>query len=489
MDRKTLFTISKFAVSVVGLIYTVYYAPKSASKGICPEGTVLTSDMLSKESFMRPQVLYGECFFPANYDDGSERFFDIAQEAGADVFSIPVRREDGLKNSVAIFRQGADPKKFLVHISGTHGPEGYVGSAIQIAALHYIKKHNIYAKHRQEEAALIDSNAAVVVDNSGTILAEDIAIPTDKSWSELSAATSANTSSASSLPPTLVFVYALNPYGFKYHRRVNENNVDLNRNFLSQEEWSYVKSLDPDYARHIELQHVINPTSRPFSVLMLNELYTLALSGYYVLKYGVNTIKTALVAGNYINPAGYSYGGVEYTQSTKNLMHLLIEMLDIPHQAERFVLIDVHSGLGPSGVDTLLDMGAKEGHNTGGTHASDAEVYERVFPTEYDAKGNVIGALKAGSNAAEVVSKGYELTKGGVTSTFCNEMMAPHLSGENKLCVTQVNRIILFRSSFSILNYNNIFISVNFVVKQEFGTLDTTTVGMVRLPASAHIFQ
>jgi len=32
--------------------------------------------------------------------------------------------------------------------------------------------------------------------------------------------------------PTIVFVHALNPYGMKMWRRVNENNVDLNRNFI-----------------------------------------------------------------------------------------------------------------------------------------------------------------------------------------------------------------------------------------------------------------
>lgn len=428
MDRKTLFTISKFAVSVAGLIYTVYNAPKSTNKGICPEGTLITSNMLSRESFVRQQVHSGECFFPTSYDDGVKNFINAASSAGADVFSLPVR-EDGLKNDVAIFRQGADPHKFLVHISGTHGPEGYVGSAIQNAALQYVKEHNIY-QAKTAAATSVFQDQSATVDSTGVATTSeevDSVDPVSVAFDALSAP----------LPPTLVFVHALNPYGFKYHRRVNEDNVDLNRNFLSQDEWSYVKSLDPNYARHIELQHVINPTSRPFPILLLNDLYTLALSGYYVLKYGVHTIKTAMVAGNYINPTGYSYGGQGYTQSAKNLMHLLIDQLDIPHQAAQFVLIDVHSGLGPSGVDTLLDMGYKKGDNTGHVSASDADVYERIFPTEYDPSGAVIGALKAGAAATDV-SEGYELTKGGLTSTFCNEMLAPHLSGENKLCVTQV---------------------------------------------------
>ncbi len=77
--------------------------------------------------------------------------------------------------------------------------------------------------------------------------------------------------------PTLVFVHALNPYGFANNRRVNEDNIDLNRylfmctysiyiiavhikyfyyisilyhirNFLTQKEFEFVKSRDPNYA-------------------------------------------------------------------------------------------------------------------------------------------------------------------------------------------------------------------------------------------------
>jgi hypothetical protein len=235
-------------------------------------------------------------------------------------------------------------------------------------------------------------------------------------------------------------VHAVNPYGFKHHRRVNEDNVDLNRNFLSGAEWSQVKALDPNYARHIDFKDIINPTCMPFPFLWMNDLYQLVRSGFYMLKYGKDSIKTALVSGNYINPTGYSYGGSAHTQSARNLIDLLVRQLDLPHQAEKLVLIDVHSGLGPSGVDTLLDVGL-----------SPAFV-ESVFPTEYNKKGEAIGALKTNiappssaslsasgaAAAADEVSKGYEMVKGVITGGFCNDMVAPRLHGQDKLCVTQV---------------------------------------------------
>ena len=66
----------------------------------------------------------------------------------------------------------------------------------------------------------------------------------------------------------------------------------------------------------------------------------------YSLQYDTHTIKTALVAGNYLNPTGYSYGGQRWTTSVRNLYGLLVEDLDLPVAAEKLVMIDVHSGLG-----------------------------------------------------------------------------------------------------------------------------------------------
>jgi hypothetical protein len=168
----------------------------------------------------------------------------------------------GLTTDVAIFRPpGSSDKRVLVHISGTHGPEGYLGSAVQYAALKHLAATGVYKYKNRKNL-------------NGVKL------------------------------PTIVFVHALNPFGFKHHRRVNEDNVDLNRNFLTPSEWSEVRALDPNYARQIDLAHVINPTTQPTSSNQLNNIYQLVMSGYYIAKYGMHTIKTAMVAGNYINPKG-----------------------------------------------------------------------------------------------------------------------------------------------------------------------------------------
>ena len=95
--------------------------------------------------------------------------------------------------------------------------------------------------------------------------------------------------------PTIVLIHALNPYGFKTNRRVNEDNIDLNRNFLSEEEFNYVKSRDPNFSRYVELNKILNPTSKPFSSIFLNELYSMFIALQAVMTYGVSTIKTGRI--------------------------------------------------------------------------------------------------------------------------------------------------------------------------------------------------
>jgi len=378
------FSIAKVVVAICAMAYHYFYFAGKRKIAECPEGFTFTPSQLSRDAFLSQlEVPMGECFFPADYDEGAARFREAAADAGASIQSMKVQ---GLTTDVAILRSGdKSDKRVLVHISGTHGPEGYLGSAVQYAALKHLAATGMY-----------------------------------KTRAKL---------------PTIVFVHALNPFGFKHHRRVNEDNVDLNRNFLTAEEWVEVKALDPNYARQVDLQHIINPTSMPSSYHQLNNIYQLVMSGYYISRYGMNTLKTAMVAGNYVNPTGYSYGGTGYTASARNLMDLLLKKLDLPSKTKKLVLIDVHTGLGPTAVDTLLVNG------------DSLSTVERVFPTEYSGKGiggkdsgRAIGALKStfgGNIAASAVSKGYELTKGPLTASFCNDMVAPTLNASEKLCITQ----------------------------------------------------
>lgn len=322
--------------------------------------------------------LPGECYFSAGYLDAYERFNAMAKELGLEVQRLNVTED--LATQVAIY-PGRDDK-YLVHISGVHGVESFAGDAVQLSSLQYLQ-------HVLETSNDKDSL------------------------------------------PTIVFVHIANPYGFHNLRRVNEDNADLNRNFLTEEEWTMVKSRDPNYAHYVDFDFFLNPTDKPTHIPLIDEMlyvYTLVSN---LLKYPMHTVKKAVVAGNYHKQNGYGFGGFQHTASTRNIIDLLSRQLDIPSRATDLVLIDVHTGLGPHSIDTIM-------------YDSTSDNVRSIFPTEYfgggfvdgngKKKGKVIGGLLTnafGGNAqgkkgeeknaaAESVSAGYELTIGGFYDFFAS---------------------------------------------------------------------
>lgn len=154
---------------------------------------------------------------------------------------------------------------------------------------------------------------------------------------------------ASRLPAeaALVLVHAVNPWGFAWSRRVNEDNVDLNRNFLDH-----------------GLPHPVNPDyDALYDVLNLATLDPVAIAdGMRALKAfeeqrGWTAMYRALSGGQYEHPRGVQYGGVAETWSNRTLRALWARHAA---SADAAVLLDLHSGLGPRAVGMLLQT-APEG--------------------------------------------------------------------------------------------------------------------------------
>lgn len=418
--------IDYIIVAVVAAILYWFNYPIFQDVGKCPEGHFPPLKSLSIENI--PEMLNsieGECFFSENYDEATKQFAKLAQLAGGKISKMSI--DDDLNTYVSVFE--GSPDKFLVHISGTHGVEAYAGSAIQASILEYLRFSNIYSSETPEKNNL----------------------------------------------PTVIMIHALNPYGFKNNRRTNEDNIDLNRNFLTSDEFVFVKNRDPNLSYYLDLDHILNPTKKPTNSIFWNELLGFGDVLRAVFHHGTATIKRAMVSGNYHKQTGYGFGGFEYAKSTRNLMNLLIDELKIPQLAKKFVLIDVHTGLGPSGIDTLMYLT----HNT-----TNETLINEVFPYDYDPSGLITGALKApsprqampnkisislGGQASEYsriksaeeeefnknndiktqhipkrsvedaysVSEGYDMTLGTIAEGFCEQLLAPGLSDENRVCVTQ----------------------------------------------------
>ncbi len=177
----------------------------------------------------------------------------------------------------------------VVVSSGLHGIEGFVGSAIQLAWLQRLAAG---------EATLL----------RGT---------------------------------RFVLLHGLNPFGFAQRRRVNERNVDLNRNFLDARE-AY-RGVPPGYGL---VHRLLNPSRPPgrFDAFPLR-------AGWSICRYGRRTLATAVAAGQYNHPDGLFFGGREPEQSTRLVQEHYGNWVGA---AATVMHLDLHSGLGRWGACQLI---------------------------------------------------------------------------------------------------------------------------------------
>jgi hypothetical protein len=143
-------------------------------------------------------------------------------------------------------------------------------------------------------------------------------------------------------PPdtALVFAHVLNPYGMAWLRRVNESNVYLNRNFLPDGE-TYAGRPDG----YDELYGFLNPSRLPTPDLFA------VRAGWLLWRHGRSTLEAAVVAGQYDYPEGLFFGGRGIEEGPRRYRDFLVRRMS---GVERVFAVDVHTGLGPFGEDTVL---------------------------------------------------------------------------------------------------------------------------------------
>ena len=268
-------------------------------------------------------------WFSDDYATARSRFRSLVTEKGGQLDSLPIAAKgpDGGDLSIDIGWFGSrTPDRVLLHISGTHGVEGFAGSGIQLAA----------------------------------IASDELTPGPDEA---------------------LIFVHALNPYGMAWVRRVNENNVDLNRNFLPPD-MPYAGVSDGYKA----MNSTLNPTSPPrFDFYLLRSVYR-------ILRHGYNTLKQAVTEGQYGYPKGLFFGGNQLEEGPQIYGQFLVDHLSA---AKEVVAIDIHSGLGKSGEDTLLI----DANRTDPLYVSLHEAFgDRVAP--WDADTSIAYEIHGGHPAA-----------------------------------------------------------------------------------------
>lgn len=146
-------------------------------------------------------------FFSTTYAQARRRFLEAARERSAVVGSHRHARQgaegEELALDTALLGSPAADRLFIIS-SGTHGPEGFSGSACQLALL------NDELSRRASERGI-----------------------------------------------ALLLIHAVNPFGFSHLKRTNEDNVDLNRNF---NDFSQAYPANPVYE---EIHSLLVPPSWP----------------------------------------------------------------------------------------------------------------------------------------------------------------------------------------------------------------------------------
>lgn len=138
----------------------------------------------------------------------------------------------------------------------------------------------------------------------------------------------------------VLFIHAVNPYGFKYNRRFTENNVDINRNSsLSDTLYNIINDGYPKVYDFINPKKKVN--TRSFSNIMFTPRAIIK-----ILKASMPVLRQAILQGQYQYPEGLYYGGNKLEPQTESLTPI-IQSICKPYKT--VFEIDLHTGYGERG--------------------------------------------------------------------------------------------------------------------------------------------
>jgi hypothetical protein len=224
--------------------------------------------------------------FPSSYAHARANLQEAAQRLGVPVQAHvhPTRRGmDGEELSMDLVRIGpAGARAALIVSSGMHGVEGFCGSGCQVALMH-------------------DEGLLARLDRDGV---------------------------------ALLLIHAVNPHGFSHLRRTNEDNIDLNRNFI---DFDQPLPLNEAYADIHELLLPAHWPPGPDNAQAIER---------YIAEHGEVHFRDALSSGQTSHPDGLFFLGHGPGWSNTSLRALLRAHCQ---GFERLAWIDIHTGLGPWG--------------------------------------------------------------------------------------------------------------------------------------------
>lgn len=231
--------------------------------------------------------------FSRSYAEARRKFLAAAGEAGLQVEAKahPLPGLEGEPLAMDVARDGhPNASSLLVLSSACHGVEGFCGSGVQVAAL---RDAGFRARAAERGVAVL-------------------------------------------------YIHALNPYGFSFLRRTTHENVDLNRNFHD-----FAQPL-PVNAAYRELHPLLVPPDWPPDGANAQALAA------YIARHGEKAYQAAISGGQHEYADGLFYGGRAPTWSNLAVREVLRTH---GRRAARLGWIDFHTGLGPSGLGERIYAG------------------------------------------------------------------------------------------------------------------------------------
>jgi hypothetical protein len=238
-----------------------------------------------------PEVA-GDEVFPTSYDESRKRFradcgtLEAKKVAICRPYSLADKSDPDLTIDTAYAAREGN-RHLLVLQSGLHGVEAFAGAAVQ---------------------------RRIMNEQLGTLL--------DRGFDVL-------------------FIHAMNPYGFRHLRRVDGCNVDLNRNFSA--DGSIYATPNGPYEKVRSLTEDPYPVQSVTVDSVNADLRTLG----FVPWMGKSAFSQGTHGGQYGNPTGFEFGGGKAEPQSDFLRERLAPL--IKTHTGRIYFLDLHTGLGPAG--------------------------------------------------------------------------------------------------------------------------------------------
>ncbi len=274
-------------------------------------------------------------YFSKDYREARLKFLKAAKKAGADISEHlhPLSSDTQKLAMNTAYVGDKNAKHLIITCSGIDGIEGIVGSAVQTMWLDE-SFHND-----------LDKNVA------------------------------------------MLHIHAINPWGYANNRRVDENGVDVNRNFVP----NFANDRDVIDIGYKKIADKIVPDDWDRN----NTEQLFRIYREYEKQDKLKEFRKIATSGQYTNPEGIYYGGQGHSWSMLQVLGIISSNT---YNKKEFSFIDVHSGLSKVGKTRFLychSLNSQAENNVVNTHPiASGRICSTGFISKNVIRGNMLSFIE-----------------------------------------------------------------------------------------------